>query len=195
MALGIGSFLRTLALLVATVSLTAIATRDLMSCWAQRSSGLGILFEAGAATTLFLVGSWLSIVLAAVLIAFVTGNLGRLPCPRSWRPVIALCCGLGAAFVIAAPGATASTPTDTRAGHLPSLARPESATIPVTAGDSLWTIVSARHPHDPAATIARRVRQLHLANLAVIGDDADLIHPGQQLIADDHDPRASQEHR
>jgi len=55
----------------------------------------------------------------------------------------------------------------------------------------LWSIVVRRHPGEPAAATARRVDHLHRANRRVIGPDADLIHPGQRLVADDRDPEAT----
>lgn len=58
---------------------------------------------------------------------------------------------------------------------------PERAVL-VEPGDSLWSIASARVGPDPdAATVTTYWHALHRLNADVIGDDPDLIHPGQQL--------------
>jgi len=55
-------------------------------------------------------------------------------------------------------------------------------TVVVQNGDTLWAIARARlgSGADVAAT-AHEVARWHAANREVIGDDPDLIHPGQQL--------------
>lgn len=51
----------------------------------------------------------------------------------------------------------------------------------VRPGDSLWRITESRlRSHDPAA-VAAGVRELHDLNRGVVGDDPDLIQPGQRL--------------
>lgn len=72
--------------------------------------------------------------------------------------------------------------------HEPAV-RPVSATISpddhvVGPGDSLWAIAASSLPPDtPAAGIAQASDDWYSANRAVIGDDPDLIQPGQVLTA------------
>jgi hypothetical protein len=69
-----------------------------------------------------------------------------------------------------------------------TLAPPESTSpsseIVVRAGDSLWSI-SARHlgPAASAQATAIAWHQWYAANRSVVGDDPDLIYPGQRLRA------------
>ncbi len=61
-------------------------------------------------------------------------------------------------------------------------------TVVVRPGDSLWTITRAHMGSgDSPATIARESERWHEANRDVIGDDPDLIHPGQRLSAPSED--------
>jgi nucleoid-associated protein YgaU len=54
----------------------------------------------------------------------------------------------------------------------------------VQPGDSLWTIAASTLPPDtPLTGIARASTDWFIANRGVIGDDPDLIHPGQSLSA------------
>lgn len=56
----------------------------------------------------------------------------------------------------------------------------------VRPGDSLWTIAASALPPDtPAAGIAQASTDWFTANRDIIGDDPDLIHPGQSLSAPD----------
>jgi len=51
----------------------------------------------------------------------------------------------------------------------------------VLPGDSLWSIVRERAPDADDAHVEAAVERWHRANRAVIGDDPDLIQPGQRL--------------
>ena len=205
--LGVGSFARTLALTMLSAAVTVLAVVALTGSGLgpQQAVGLGGLLECTARWSLLAAGIWSTTVLALVLRAHATGRLGRLPCPRSWRPLVAAICGLGAATLVALP-ATATAAAGAPQAPLPSLGRPHGAPphsadsdiqprsharILVRPGDSLWSIVVRRHPGEPAAATARRVGQLHRANRRLIGPDADLIRPGQRLVADDHDPETA----
>lgn len=57
------------------------------------------------------------------------------------------------------------------------------STVRVGPGDTLWSI-AARHLGDDATTadVARATRQWHEANRDVLGDDPDLVRPGQRLV-------------
>ncbi|WP_181312340.1 LysM peptidoglycan-binding domain-containing protein [Nocardioides campestrisoli] len=53
----------------------------------------------------------------------------------------------------------------------------------VAPGDTLWSIAAATlRPDAPDAAIDARWRQIHGLNLALVGDDPHLIHPGQELL-------------
>lgn len=57
------------------------------------------------------------------------------------------------------------------------------STVLVRSGDTLWAIARARlGPNADVATTAHKVDRWHDANREVIGDDPDLIHPGQRLV-------------
>ena len=55
-------------------------------------------------------------------------------------------------------------------------------TVTVAAGDSLWAIAARQLPSASDAEVATAWPQWHEVNRAVIGDDPDLIHPGQRLL-------------
>jgi hypothetical protein len=69
---------------------------------------------------------------------------------------------------------------------VPGHARPDAAEVVVHRGDTLWSIV-ARHlgSHASDAEVARAWPRWYAANREVIGDDPDLIKPGQVLHAPD----------
>jgi nucleoid-associated protein YgaU len=56
--------------------------------------------------------------------------------------------------------------------------------VVVVRGDSLWSI-AARHLPDGAsdAQVADAVQRWYAANAEVVGDDPDLVRPGQVLVA------------
>ena len=58
----------------------------------------------------------------------------------------------------------------------------KQSTVVVRRGDTLWAIARARlGPGADVAATAHEVARWHAANHEVIGDDPDLIHPGQRL--------------
>lgn len=61
---------------------------------------------------------------------------------------------------------------------------PATGDVVVTRGDSLWAI-AARHlgPDATDAEVAREWPRWYAANRAVVGDDPNLLHPGQVLTA------------
>ncbi len=52
----------------------------------------------------------------------------------------------------------------------------------VVAGDSLWAIAARHLGDDDPVRVDRYWRAIYAANRAVVGDDPDLIHPGQLLV-------------
>ena len=56
------------------------------------------------------------------------------------------------------------------------------ALVVVRPGDTLWAIAARTLPEGvPPGAVARRCAAIYRANHALVGDDPDLIHPGQHL--------------
>ncbi|MBS2939026.1 LysM peptidoglycan-binding domain-containing protein [Nocardioides sp. J2M5] len=123
--------------------------------------------------------------------------------PGTTRRLVLLACGVAVSAGVATPAAAAgddgrevvaglALPERPVAGAPASTQPPGQPSTPAAApaedyvvqpGDSLWSIALA-HPADaaPADTDTdARWRALWRANRAVVGDDPDLIHPGQAL--------------
>lgn len=80
----------------------------------------------------------------------------------------------------------AAAPAGEPAGPAPEIPSTPGvpAAVTVEPGDSLWTIAAAHLPGgSPNAAIAAAWPRWYAANRAVIGDDPNLIHPGQVLSA------------
>lgn len=165
------------------------------------------LLQAGAADfptllagTLCAVHALASAWLLVVVLALASGHAPRRIAPR-WL-VVALMVGGGLA-----PGAAVADPAD----HLGGLPLPDRAVTPslppppetpqqthpgpdhgahtVAQGDTLWAIAGDRLPAGaPDAAVATAVGRWHAANHAVIGDDPDLIRPGQVLTPPQEPP-------
>lgn len=150
---------------------------------------------------------WVLAVLTAIVIEALTEGRFRmalaLGCPH-WchRWLLGLLGALVAAAVLAPPAATAA---QTATGALDGLPipdrplgeRPRSEEVPraralqpagvseqvtVQAGQSLWEISRSRLPRDASThRIAALTRSLYRRNRGVIGEDPDLIRPGQSL--------------
>ncbi|MGH3336504.1 MAG: LysM peptidoglycan-binding domain-containing protein [Nocardioides sp.] len=128
--------------------------------------------------------------------------------PRAWRRLVLAACGVALVGALGAPahaGDLAGTspveglPLPDRAttttyvsqvfarassrqerSGTPSRRQPD--VVVVRTGDTLWTIARAGLPADADdGAVAVRVREIHQANLAVIGTDPDLIRPDQRL--------------
>lgn len=105
---------------------------------------------------------------------------GRLPARFAPAALIALC--------VAAPPAAAETTEDRSDTPLTSNVESSTTDSPPAAvdlhevdpGDTLWDIASHHLPPDASnAEIAQAVHRWHDDNRAVIGDDPDVIQPGQ----------------
>ncbi len=134
------------------------------------------------------------------------GRTARIIGPRWWRHFILVTCGLGFVPGLALAAEEPDTPDVERCGQvcssglsglpLPDLPvesasrqRATSATkadasqaVIVRSGDSLWLIASSQLSDTATdAAIAHQVADLHRANRTTIGNDPDLIYPGQLL--------------
>lgn len=81
------------------------------------------------------------------------------------------------------PG-SANSPASAPRAHTPPRAEPHTdvTTATVRPGDSLWSIAERHLPPDATdAQVAHAVTSWYSQNREVIGDDPDIIHPGQQL--------------
>lgn len=75
-----------------------------------------------------------------------------------------------------------ATPAPAAASTVADPAPQRADRVVVEPGDSLWSLAAASlGPHASAARIAEAWPRWHAANLALIGADPDLIHPGQAL--------------
>ncbi|SKB04375.1 LysM peptidoglycan-binding domain-containing protein [Aeromicrobium choanae] len=63
----------------------------------------------------------------------------------------------------------------------PATSAPEPPVHVVAPGDSLWSIVRGRSPGADDTSLGAAVDRWYRANRDVIGDDPDLIQPGQRL--------------
>jgi nucleoid-associated protein YgaU len=90
--------------------------------------------------------------------------------------------------------ARTTAPTAATGTAATPVARPTTPdTYVVRAGDSLWSIARA-HPA-PDADVESRWRAIWRHNHDVVGDDPDLIHPGQALRLPDTDTDEDGERR
>ena len=148
---------------------------------------------AACATGLALSLVWLWVVPSVTVAEVVTGAV-----PRSGgatRRLVLLACG---AAVVAGTAVPAQASSGDGAEVLVGLPLPERTVAPATSGrpgtpaaaptadayvvrsgDSLWSIARA-HPA-PSGDVETRWRAIWRHNLDVVGDDPDLIHPGQAL--------------
>jgi LysM repeat protein len=151
---------------------------------------------AACATGLALSLAWLWVVTSVTVAEVVTGAGPR--GGGATRRLVLLACG---AAVVAGTALPAQASSGDGAEVLVGLPLPERAVAPATSGrpsapvapvatttadayvvrpgDSLWSIARA-HPA-PADDVETRWRAIWRQNRAVVGDDPDLIHPGQAL--------------
>lgn len=183
----------------------ALAAGDLGTCLAAACGAL-------AALVALALGVGALLVLAAALpgrVGLVADGVARHCLPRALRAALVAALGIGAAALpVTAAGADSPRPSTTRlipdldraaAGRPALIALPTPSASPrsaapvlvtpvlVTPGDTLWRI--AAHALGPRATdraVAAAWPRWWAVNRAVIGDDPDLIRPGQQLTPPTH---------
>ncbi|NYJ00472.1 hypothetical protein HNR19_001170 [Nocardioides thalensis] len=169
------------------------------------------LLVAGSAAAAALATGWLWVITTAVAVDVLRAGAGAGAAAAVGPVRRALLAACGVAVLVAAQPAAADTgpdapaPAGSRGGHpLTGLPLPDratggdgsrieerdrsraaphlTATVRVRPGDSLWAIArSALGPDATTAEVAAHWPRLYRANRRVIGDDPDLIHPGQRL--------------
>lgn len=155
-----------------------------------------VLLVRSALIAVAVAAVWVAAVLTAIAVETLTQGRVRLAlalgCPTGChRMLLRLAAAVLTTTTLAPAAASAQTtldglalpdrPVGERARAQPP---PEvSAVVRVRAGQSLWEISAQRLPPDASPhRIAALTRSLYQTNRAVIGDDPDLIHPGQSLI-------------
>ncbi|GAA5114972.1 hypothetical protein GCM10023339_21220 [Alloalcanivorax gelatiniphagus] len=181
---------------------TVAAGASTPPAWAAARAAVGPdrvaeLVVAGCATALTAALGWLWVITTTTVVGLVRG---RVRSGGATRRLVLLACGAAVvagstvpAHAAGGEGAEvlAGLPLPERAvaperseqhAHLPAPVRPasqRSGTYVVRAGDSLWSI-AREHPAEGAG-VEERWRAIWSANRALVGDDPDLIHPGQAL--------------
>ena len=213
MSRGITRAWRPLAVWLVVTAVAGSALAAVPAAWeavdpSSGAEGAAHVVVSGCATALALALAWLWVITSATVAELLL--TGTPPARRgTTRRLVLLACG--AAVMAGTTLPAAATGGDGRE-LLVGLPLPERAVAParqqpqhhsrqltplpattggtyvVRPGDSLWSIARA-HPV-PGTDVDRRWRAIWLANREVVGDDPDLIHPGQALrLPDDTDDR------
>lgn len=184
-------------------SAAAVALASVPPAWSAALSASGAaavsdLVVAACATGLALALAWLWLVTSVTVIGLLRGRTAP---AGAIRRLVLLACGVA---VAAGTGAPAHASGGDGSELLAGLSLPERAVAPdqraeprptapattdtyvVRPGDSLSSIALT---HPGAGSLDDRWRALWRANRDVVGDDPDLIHPGQalRLPGTDHD--------
>lgn len=195
----------------AVVVLARVAATTVRDAAVAPAPTFADLLVAGSAVVAVLAGGWLWVVTATVALDVLRAGdgAGARAGVGPVRRALLTACGVAVLVAAAQPasgdtGPDAPAPAGVRGDHpLAGLPLPDRATggdgsgvavraeprpqrpdevVRVRPGDSLWAV--ARAALGPAATtgeIAAHWPAIYRANRAVIGDDPDLIHPGQRL--------------
>lgn len=193
---------RPLAVWLAVSGAAFLAASSLPGAWRSAGDGTGPdavadLLVAGCTTALTVALAWLWVVTTATVAGLLTGKVRA--GGGATRRLVLLACGVAVVAGTALP-ATASggegrellvglalpdravAPAPHRQ-HRPVLGTTDEPEAPETyvvrPGDSLWSIARA-HP-GVTGSVERRWRAIWLANRDLVGDDPDLILPGQAL--------------
>jgi len=188
--------------MLAATAIAAAAIRLLAPSVSVQGPG----FEGGLVRGCALVASactvwgWLSSVAVVGEALRLGGRPGPRPTPgvpAAYRRLVLAACGVALTAAggpaLAAPGAdpaqgmpvtVAGLPFPARAIDLPAQTH---RVVGVRPGDSLWAITARRLAPDASGReITEAWEALYARNKAVIGDDPDLIRPGQQLVLPHH---------
>jgi nucleoid-associated protein YgaU len=201
MSRGIMRTTRPYAVWLGVTTVAATAATSVPDAWGDAASATASdrtadVLVAGCATMLALSLGWLWLVTSVTVAEVVAGRAPR--GGGATRRLVLLACGAAVVAGTALPAQAASARDG--AELLVGLPLPERAVAPATdpatptvqvshpttdevyevrAGDSLWSIARA-HPA-PGDGVEARWRAIWRHNHDVVGDDPDLIHPGQAL--------------
>lgn len=187
---------RPCAVWLAVSAALVASSRAVPGAWraAHGPTEVADVLVAVCATALAASLAWLWAITTTTVAGLLTGRRGRWHASATRRLVL-LACG---AAVVAGPALPAAATGGEGPELLVGLSLPDRATAPVRPalhqqppapptpadyvvrpGDSLWSIARA-HPDD-ATDVEERWRAIWRANRDVVGDDPDLILPGQAL--------------
>ncbi|WKN47549.1 LysM peptidoglycan-binding domain-containing protein [Nocardioides sp. Arc9.136] len=184
----------------ALAGLAALAVPAAGSVARSSGSAFDDLLVGACAVVALVAASWLWLVTTAVVVEALRGGgpgSGGRGVPRVVRAAVLGACGVALVVPCAPALASADQPhplhglpmpdraTSTAAWISGALAHPQPAarTHVVRPGDTLWAIAAADvSPTAAPAAVTRRWHHVHDLNRAVIGDDPDLIRPGQRLL-------------
>ncbi|WP_207210491.1 LysM peptidoglycan-binding domain-containing protein [Nocardioides zhouii] len=182
--------LRPLAVWLLVTVATGAAALAVPATWAAASNSSGTdavadLLVATCATALALALGWLWLVATVTVAGLLTG---RVRTGGATRRLVLVACGVAVVAGTSVPAlASGGDGRELLSGlALPERAvaaahhqpRPADATYVVRPGDSLSSIALT---HPGTGSLEDRWRAIWQANRDVVGDDPDLIHPGQAL--------------
>lgn len=168
------------------------------------SPSFPVVLVAAVELALLAVAAWAALALGACLPGGPLTRRARMLLPRALRGVLLAGVVTGLSVGAAHAGADTVPAPSSVAAELDGLALPDrpvssaSAAAPTTEhdddpptravrvrpGDTLWGIAATSlEPDADDADVAAAVRRWHEANRDVIGDDPDLLLPGQRLVA------------
>jgi hypothetical protein len=186
---------------VGVTAASAAAAHAVPDTWraaagASASETVPLALVAACATGLALSLTWLWLVTSVTVAEVVTGSVPRRG--GAARRLVLLACGAavvagttlpaqasggdGVEVLVGLPlpeRAVAPAPSATSGHPGAPTAAPTAGRYVVRPGDSLWSIARA-HPA-PGADVETRWRAIWRHNRDVVGDEPDLIHPGQAL--------------
>ena len=193
---------RPLAVWLGVSSAALLAASSLRDLWRSAGAGAGPdavadLLVAGCATTLTVALAWLWVVTTGTVAGLLTGTVAA--GGGATRRLVLVACGVAVAAGTALPAtasggegrellvglalpdrAVAPAPRHERRPTVRTSAEPDAPdTYVVRPGDSLWSIAQA-HP-GATGSVELRWRAIWQANRDLVGDDPDLILPGQAL--------------
>lgn len=205
MSRGTTRIARPLAVWLAVSAATALAARSVRPAWSDATVAVGAdratgLLVAACATALAVALTWLWVITTVAVRDVLRGSAPE--ARGAARRLVLLACGVAVAAGTAVPAHAgggdgpellaglplperAVAPADDRSRERSSAARPAAVRAEhpsehyvVRPGDSLWSIAVA---HPGSGGTDARWRAIWAANRTAVGDDPDLIHPGQAL--------------
>lgn len=193
MSRGTSRTARPLAVWVAASAAAGLAAASTPAAWRAVGAGTGPdavadVLVAASATGLSVALAWLWLVTTATVAALLAGRVH--PRTGATRRLVLAACGVAVVAGTALPAAASggdgrellvglTLPDRAVAPAAHQRHRPTQTGYVVVPGDSLWSIARA-HP-DTSGSVERRWRAIWQANRDLVGDDPDLILPGQAL--------------